>query len=1147
MSGQRSLSFLSIAQQCADRGEKGRAIITVVNALRNHPECIDTEPASVDFLAEIYINGFEEEFNRLRMGNPHFWDQFAESLTRAGKTNVVAKLQTSFEKYCIEQMKMTHASYGAQPRPMYQHNAAYPQKPTIMPMPQGMQNGVCSALGDDVRLMASRPAPRSSQQLSHVVRASSSNGFTAIAHSPNASAFGNTQFDVFTHADRSLMDALELGVPDTPQNLSPSPVTSMEFDGMRIPLDDTPMPAVARVATIPSLELQAHDEPVNMAVTPKFDELKRPTPLIQNACVEPDAPQAMPNFTESPQNTSFASLNQAAQQAIDLDTDMISKVALSSVNKRHAENTDAPTPLTRRFDRLRAKTKSTKSTEVYTDDNMARVIYDFDDKIGSSLISSGERAFTELTPVKTYEQELAEFRASSANFPKVIRVSELKDPFEELSIVSAELDENIPKVDPLEPVPSVTFSITPKQLSICVVLCAIVVLCFITWKINAPNLEREAMVQLASTYFDDAQKGINRTENTTQAEESLATAHFASNIQTFLDVWSAKYFTGHEDFVFDEKNSLTHPSEVTAYIMWLTDNGRLEDAKNVYADTSRDTWRGAEDFRKFAEAVIAESEHDDVKAASRFAKLANSSLRSFALSRLGLLAIRSNHPDVRSIYENLAYSEDEPFFSKCTRALFTHGQVGIEPEWQFGTLKPEYANLCGIAASMRRIQLGLPTNIAWTRYLESMEVDETLAQYRLEVLIDHAMASGDVKTAATWFAKFETSPYHPDRTQLQHEIIQRAFDVDSLSALTNFDRHVSDDLTSLEAARILDTNQFEATSVWANYATRYNFKRPTATLPGVTYEDSMNTAWENAVDGHYTAALSELKALRNRAPNAWEPLMLQAEVLYHANRAQEAAGLYEFRAMQGEGGYVAIVMSNLYRTRAKLTPNPMVYGLFWTELNDPTLESARCEILENLEKRDEASICQKNLAKRKLARPVKTAWMTRNARHASQADLVRAGTGAMSPKGYHRQLARLKMANGAPKEGFKAYENAILFDPATATVETIQEMEKEYEVRKRLYEGAHAFEDLIQTLKLKGARPELIAAAHHAAAAMYQPQKGSSQAKQHLIASINLIGDNERALTGIVQYYKAKDNAKQLATWQARLKQFRAQHRQEEP
>ena len=107
----------------------------------------------------------------------------------------------------------------------------------------------------------------------------------------------------------------------------------------------------------------------------------------------------------------------------------------------------------------------------------------------------------------------------------------------------------------------------------------------------------------------------------------------------------------------------------------------------------------------------------------------------------------------------------------------------------------------------------------------------------------------------------------------------------------------------------------------------------------------MNNAWSYAITGDYARSLSTLRALRSRLPDAWEPLMLQAELLYRTGQAKDAAANYEVRLLNGEGGIVSVVMSNLYRVRGGLTVNAMAYALYWYELTDPDLESARCEIL----------------------------------------------------------------------------------------------------------------------------------------------------------------------------------------------------------
>jgi hypothetical protein len=260
--------------------------------------------------------------------------------------------------------------------------------------------------------------------------------------------------------------------------------------------------------------------------------------------------------------------------------------------------------------------------------------------------------------------------------------------------------------------------------------------------------------------------------------------------------------------------------------------------------------------------------------------------------------------------------------------------------------------------------------------------------------------------------------------------------------------------------------------------------------------------------------------------------MLQAEVLYHTGRGKDAAGVYELRALHNEGGAVAMVMSNLYRIRSGMPVNAMVYPLFWLEMSDPMLEHGRCEILDAMGSNPS---CAEKLSKRKYNRPIKPLWLDKHGARFNQYDLARAGSDAISAPGFHKRLARLKVASGAVRDGVKSYLDAILHDPTTATPETVAELEAVFESRKRRYEGSHTFEALIPQLYARGMDRHVIAAAHHAAAAMYQPSTGSSQAKQHYLKSIELIGDNERAIRGIIRYYQSKEKPEQLAKWKARL------------
>ncbi len=123
---EKSALYLSIAHRCAAKGETGRAIITIVNALRNNPKFLETQPEAVDFLAEILIPGFEEEIHRLETRFPSFGYRLYSALEAHGKTDFARKLEQSFSAYCIERMKTVQSCHNLTP-------VAPPPQPYIPP------------------------------------------------------------------------------------------------------------------------------------------------------------------------------------------------------------------------------------------------------------------------------------------------------------------------------------------------------------------------------------------------------------------------------------------------------------------------------------------------------------------------------------------------------------------------------------------------------------------------------------------------------------------------------------------------------------------------------------------------------------------------------------------------------------------------------------------------------------------------------------------------------------------------------------------------------------------------------------------------------------------------------------------------------
>ncbi|MBQ9818074.1 MAG: hypothetical protein IJM59_11525 [Proteobacteria bacterium] len=102
---ERSALYLTIARRCAAEGQTGRAIVTIVNALKNNPQFLETQPEAIDFLAEILVPGFEEEIHRLEACYPSFGYKFYDALAAHGKTAFAHELEQSFGAYCIERMK----------------------------------------------------------------------------------------------------------------------------------------------------------------------------------------------------------------------------------------------------------------------------------------------------------------------------------------------------------------------------------------------------------------------------------------------------------------------------------------------------------------------------------------------------------------------------------------------------------------------------------------------------------------------------------------------------------------------------------------------------------------------------------------------------------------------------------------------------------------------------------------------------------------------------------------------------------------------------------------------------------------------------------------------------------------------------------
>ncbi len=105
---EKSALFISIARRCASRGEKGRAVVTIVNALRNNPSYIDAYPASITLLASILELRFSEEVHKLEARYPSFGPKLVAELKALGRDAFAAEFEQSFADYCIDKMKDAH-------------------------------------------------------------------------------------------------------------------------------------------------------------------------------------------------------------------------------------------------------------------------------------------------------------------------------------------------------------------------------------------------------------------------------------------------------------------------------------------------------------------------------------------------------------------------------------------------------------------------------------------------------------------------------------------------------------------------------------------------------------------------------------------------------------------------------------------------------------------------------------------------------------------------------------------------------------------------------------------------------------------------------------------------------------------------------
>ena len=96
---EKTALYLRMAHRNAAQGDVCRAVVTIINTLRNNPQFLETQPEAIDFLAEILVPGYEEEIHRLATRYPSFSAKLYKALAAHGKADFAHQLEASFEAY----------------------------------------------------------------------------------------------------------------------------------------------------------------------------------------------------------------------------------------------------------------------------------------------------------------------------------------------------------------------------------------------------------------------------------------------------------------------------------------------------------------------------------------------------------------------------------------------------------------------------------------------------------------------------------------------------------------------------------------------------------------------------------------------------------------------------------------------------------------------------------------------------------------------------------------------------------------------------------------------------------------------------------------------------------------------------------------
>ena len=1039
---ERKPLYLTIAHRSAEAGDAARAIVTIVNALRNNPQFLDRDPEAIDLLAEILIPGFEEEIHRLEACYPSFGPRLYDALAAHGKVEFAHALESSFGTYCIERMKAV--------MPDSAEDAARYVSP-------GSRLAVESGFFEPVS--ASRPVVES--------------GFyRTVAPSRPVVESG---FYRPVSEPRPVVDSAFY--------------RSVSRGRSAFPVGDGELPVVTRERTY---------APAAMVAMGDGDD-----PAMESDPLLPDV--WIPSLHRG------NGLRYEKHEFCSHNTDTCAAGGV------------------RRFDRLRRQTQAPSAPEVVElpEVEVNRAILDFDDNIRnapkSALFESAK------TPFRTYAEEAAQWLELTRDIP-VIHREPVKNPLELVAETTHELSET-PSVEPYSVRHPLRFHLGARGIATCVFACVFCVMVYIAWQTLEPRLVQSAMTDFGRAYIEAVERDGTAAGQTMEVRHiPLVSRDWESGYRRFLAIWQWRYSQDAivPDVLEGAEGAAWHAGE----IMLAIAQGRSEDARSHYDAVPSSVWRTQPCFRTWSEAQLAAADHDVRTAAQGYAKLLHSPLAPFALTEMGLLSLDDPSGEVlRDWLEAYTTAETVPAVASCLHAAVMPEapmDVSDSPEG----LRSPYAEFCAIGRIRNAIVHGrgpLPHDLAVLESAPPLAVGDHL---RLEALVASSLYSRDVVRAVDTYRNSSLLPGDPRREHLLDAVLSDAMATGDWTALRILVPGLPSELGYLAAAHIVDSRLGDVGIARQEALIRYG-----APLPEPSISSYMDEVYVHAEAGRYGEALRMTQAIVGTHPEYVEPLLVQAMILSRMGRAGDAVAVLEQAVYSGMQAAPLIVLSNLYRARARMPLNASGILLPWMHFSDESLESARCEVFWRLGD-PRASSCIAGLS-RKTGVASRTGWILRHLHRdkptGKSADWAKASAGYLSFPGFYLQYARRLASEESYGAAIGAYTRALFDDRSTRNPAIIAELSALYKTRGRRAEGAQKFEQLIAMAERAKFAPELLGTLHYEAALLYQPELARSKSRRHLASALEYLGEQPAILRAYVTYYEAKGKTEQARIWRTRL------------